>query len=859
MERRSILAIAAAVAAGAAVWWSAATLGVVDDHGLRLGWVLPRPGWTLLAGMAAAAAAQWLAPPVSVVALAPLAAPALWPSLPAAWTYAGWGIGLVWAGWAAATLGAVAARAGWQPRAGAACAALAAAAWLGLAAWGVAPQALTGDAPHYLTITQSLLDDGDLDLANNYDERTYGRFYQGSLEPRHTNLSPWGPQYSFHGPGVSVLVLPGFAIGGVAGATASLVLLLALGSGLLWTAALRLTGSRSAAWCAWAALVGGTPYTLHGAAIYPDGPAAVAVTAALWLLVALRAAAPVSLAALAATGLALACLPWLHPRLALPAGVLGLAIAVLLWRQQDRWTRLAWFFMVPIVAATGWVAAAYVMFDTWDPTAAILQRTAPGSWSAGLVGLTGMVADREFGLVPTSPAMIAAPLGLFVLARRDAYLAAATALTALGVWATSSFWVWWGGDAAPARFLTAVLPALALWLGQRWADSGAAGRALLALALAAGTVLTALLTFVDGGSHAYNFPDGRYSIFETLSASVDVAAALPSLAAPAGAVTTELAIAAAWLAALLAIVVVLGRARIRPVAVAPLTAVLALAAIAATCTLAWRLRAVDGWTRGNAAAAIFGALRGPHPVMAAAVGARLGDVTAIGGLLALRTPEPIGRPADAWLYVPSVPAGQYVVRGRGLEPAMGRLTLAIGRDALPIAAWPAGDPPPAFALPVAVHSVRVTGGGGPRADLWLSPVAPPSWLVPSGEARRVVRLGLLDVYAMDDSSYPDDGALWLAGNRSSRVAVAADRTSSLTARFEAGPAAVELTIAAPNLTTSIALAPHARSEVALGRIGPDVPVEVMLSVVGGFPASALGSPRDTRHLGVKLAFDLSSE
>jgi hypothetical protein len=39
---------------------------------------------------------------------------------------------------------------------------------------------LTGDEPHYLVVTHSLLSDRDLDLANNYQERDFTNFYIGS-------------------------------------------------------------------------------------------------------------------------------------------------------------------------------------------------------------------------------------------------------------------------------------------------------------------------------------------------------------------------------------------------------------------------------------------------------------------------------------------------------------------------------------------------------------------------------------------------------------------------------------------------------------------------------------------------------
>ena len=356
--------------------------------------------------------------------------------------------------------------------------------WLSSIATAVAPYALTGDAPHYLTIARSLVIDGDLNLRNDYDDRTYADFYPGSLEPRHTNTSPWGEEYPFHGIGVSVLVAPAFAWYGVAGATAVIVLVMAAAGALVWLAAWHLLGDAGAAWFGSAALVLSAPFALNAAAIYPDGPAATAVAAALWLAGLLHRGRPIPLCALAAGSVGLAALPWLHVRLALPAAGLGLAILWAIWRgQPERWTRLAWFLTVPVISLAAWVGSAQVMFGTWNPSAAMLQRTAPGGWTDMTRGLLGLVADHEYGLLPAAPVMAAALWAAprFVSAFR--VVGVATIATTAGVFVMASLSVWWGGDSAPARFLTVTLPAQALWLAFLWSRVGIGGRRVLALSL----------------------------------------------------------------------------------------------------------------------------------------------------------------------------------------------------------------------------------------------------------------------------------------------------------------------------------------------------------------------------------------
>ena len=83
-----------------------------------------------------------------------------------------------------------------------------------------------GDEPYYLMITESMLHDGDLDLANQYGHTASGRNDLGAQ--RGDPTGPNGEQYSRHAPFLSLLMLPGFAVGGVHGALAVIAIFGAL-------------------------------------------------------------------------------------------------------------------------------------------------------------------------------------------------------------------------------------------------------------------------------------------------------------------------------------------------------------------------------------------------------------------------------------------------------------------------------------------------------------------------------------------------------------------------------------------------------------------------------------------------------
>src|SRR5262249_30345951 len=77
-----------------------------------------------------------------------------------------------------------------------------------------------GDEPHYLMIAQSLLVDGDLQIENNHNNKEYRAFFGGPLRPDFMVRGRNGQIYSIHSPGLSVLLLPAYAIAGYAGSLA---------------------------------------------------------------------------------------------------------------------------------------------------------------------------------------------------------------------------------------------------------------------------------------------------------------------------------------------------------------------------------------------------------------------------------------------------------------------------------------------------------------------------------------------------------------------------------------------------------------------------------------------------------------
>ena len=149
-----------------------------------------------------------------------------------------------------------------------------------------------GDEPHYLAATQSILKDFDLRVANNYADGDYLDYFPGRLEPHFLKRSTSGEIYSIHAPGVSIVVLPAFAVAGYAGAVLTMILIAALTAAITWRLAWMVSGSVAGAWAGAAAVFATTPYFFHTFTIYPEIIGSLCVAIGAWLLIDLADLSP---------------------------------------------------------------------------------------------------------------------------------------------------------------------------------------------------------------------------------------------------------------------------------------------------------------------------------------------------------------------------------------------------------------------------------------------------------------------------------------------------------------------------------------------------------------------------------------
>jgi hypothetical protein len=346
--------------------------------------------------------------------------------------------------------------------------------WVQYACWP------TADEPHYLLLTHSLVFDHDFDLANNYAKNDYKLFYPPNISrpEHHTVVNARQQEVPVHDVGVSVLLVPGYAMGGRLGAILELNLvgaILALG---IFVLALEFDVGSRAALGTWALFAFTSPILIYTSQIYPE---IVGAGAAIWAMVAhARFTKTQKSTFLLVASSLLAVLPWLSVRYWLIIGPM-LAIMALHLLGTKHASKLSLVASLALMAMPlGFSLTAFALFDLhWYQTAipnagyVLLLRPRASLFTHNLLpGLPGLLFDRAFGLLTTAPVYVLAIAGAGVLSRRRPFqglLLASPAVAYVLFAAPNRFW--YGGWAPPPRYIISgivlLAPASAVVLSHR--------------------------------------------------------------------------------------------------------------------------------------------------------------------------------------------------------------------------------------------------------------------------------------------------------------------------------------------------------------------------------------------------------
>jgi hypothetical protein len=382
-----------------------------------------------------------------------------------------------------------------------------------------------GDEPHYLVITQSLIADRDLDIANNHERRDYRSYFPGELRPDFLQRGLRGEIYSIHAPGLPALLVPAFAIGGAIGAIIFMAAIGGLAAVAVFEAAAAMTTAGAAA-ATWIAACFSIPFVPHAWLIYPEiAGALVAAWSVKWLL-----APPPSAARALLQGAALAVLPWLHTKFAL---LLAFFAAFELLRLWPRLKRMAIFAAPIAISGAAWLYSFRAMYGVFDPEAPYGNYTRMFVLAKNIPrGTLGLLFDQKFGLLAFSPVYILAVAGAWMMIRgRSTRWLAIGLLAAAGAFfvSTTRLYMWWGGSSAPARFLVPIVPLLAPMLAVAIERArGLFPRAIVVLTFAI-TLAVAVVTLVSPAEELlYSNPHGVSALATYLQGSAPFDALLPT-------------------------------------------------------------------------------------------------------------------------------------------------------------------------------------------------------------------------------------------------------------------------------------------------------------------------------------------
>jgi hypothetical protein len=391
------------------------------------------------------------------------------------------------------------------------------AATLGVDAVGTGDYA--ADEPRHLLAAESIVSDGDIDLADEFASRAYAGFHPQTLRPQGRVVL--GRRLEPQGFGFGLLIAPAYALGGAQGVELFLAAVAALGFALAALLARRIVPEP---WASGAAvLVGLSPPALAlSTTVYPDLMAGAMLAGAT--LAAMRVRERPELGSAVAGATLLALLPWLGPKYLLPAAPVAVALV--------RWTARRGRRTAALAAAEIMVASLVVYVTLNDrlyggitpSSVAASGAPATGASSLGdylerIPRLAALWIDRDVGLLRWAPVLALSGFAAWLLwrsrrehiarvaaARADAEVAAGLSLlvcagvVAVAAIAAPSL----AGEWFPARHLAAGLPpaaALAAW-GLRHAPR--TGAVLGALTLLGSLWL--VLAFAFGGADGWVHP-----------------------------------------------------------------------------------------------------------------------------------------------------------------------------------------------------------------------------------------------------------------------------------------------------------------------------------------------------------------
>ena len=313
---------------------------------------------------------------------------------------------------------------------------------------------IDGDEPYYLLMTESMVRDHDLDLANQYREQAHTGIGRDDLVPQLGDRSgSHGEQYSRHEPFLPILMIPGYALGGVPGAIA----VIALFGALLMRSTIRFLEDEGIADATTRTLFPliafGPPIVFYATRIWPEVPGA------FFFLEAVRGVRQRRPPRWIAATLALVLLK-------IRFGLLAVVLLVRVLRTKKQAMIAAALVAIPLVVA--FLMSGHAM-NTHR-----LQELLPSGPIFYWLGLFGLVLDGAAGLLFQAPLYALAIVALPCWREMPDGFRLGMSASLLYILYLIPRSEWHGGWSPPLRYIVVLMPILALGAAAMWERIGSA-------------------------------------------------------------------------------------------------------------------------------------------------------------------------------------------------------------------------------------------------------------------------------------------------------------------------------------------------------------------------------------------------
>ncbi|MEO6260674.1 MAG: hypothetical protein ABIP63_09995 [Thermoanaerobaculia bacterium] len=353
---------------------------------------------------------------------------------------------------------------------------------------------IDGDEPFYLLMTESLVRDHDLDLANQYRDLAHSATGRTDLVPQIGDVTgPHGERYAHFEPFLSILLMPGYFLGGLAGALATMAIL----GALLARSTVRLFEEEgipdATARALFPLFAFGPPILIFATRIWPEVPAALCFVEAIR---GLRQRRPSR---------------WVAP-------IVGLALL------KMRFLLIALPLLASMVrrkrhAALAALGVGVGLLIVWSIAGSgtnlhRIRELLPGKPQAYLTGFFGLLLDGAAGIAFQAPIYL---FGLLAITRwrtmpkafRLGIVSAVLYVITLAPRAE-----WHGGWSPPLRYIVFLMPVLALGVAALWERIDA--RPLM---IAAAWTLALVIHALTFPWRLFHIANGENWMGEALSAS----------------------------------------------------------------------------------------------------------------------------------------------------------------------------------------------------------------------------------------------------------------------------------------------------------------------------------------------------